>query len=127
MSGTPETAPKPTKVEVIKEASNYLRGTILEGLADDSTGAIAPDDTQLTKFHGIYQQDDRDLRKERRQQKLERAFYFMIRVRVPGGICTPAQKQHESVFSHFVDWIAGSIIGDGAQPNEIGGRVEPAD
>lgn len=91
MSGTPETAPKPTKVEVIKEASNYLRGTILEGLADDSTGAIAPDDTQLTKFHGIYQQDDRDLRKERRQQKLERAFYFMIRVRVPGGICSPAQ------------------------------------
>ena len=91
MSGTPETAPKPTKAEVIKEASHYLRGTILDGLADESTGAIAPDDTQLAKFHGIYQQDDRDLRKERRQQKLERAFYFMVRVRVPGGICTPAQ------------------------------------
>lgn len=91
MSGTPETTPKPSKSEVIKEASHYLRGTILEGLADDSTGAIAPDDTQVAKFHGIYQQDDRDLRRERRQQKLERAFYFMVRIRVPGGICLPAQ------------------------------------
>ena len=91
MSGTPETTPKLSKVEVIKAASHYLRGTILDGLADDSTGAIAPDDTQLSKFHGIYQQDDRDLRRERRQQKLERAFSFMVRVCVPGGICTPAQ------------------------------------
>ena len=79
------------KNEGIKVASDNLRGTILEGLADESTGAISDDDTQLTKFHGIYQQDDRDLRKERRQQKLEKAFSFMIRVRVPGGVCTPQQ------------------------------------
>ena len=75
--------------EAIKENSNYLRGTILEGLADTSTGAISDTDTQLTKFHGIYQQDDRDLRSERRKAKQEKAFSF--RVRVPGGVCTPAQ------------------------------------
>lgn len=82
---------KLSKNEHLKEASHFLRGTILEGLADVSTGAISDDDTQLTKFHGIYQQDDRDVRNERRRQKLEKAFIFMIRVRVPGGVCTPHQ------------------------------------
>lgn len=86
-----EAAPKLAKNEGLKEVSNYLRGTILEGLADVSTGAISDDDGQLTKFHGIYQQDDRDIRNERRKQKLEKAFSFMIRVRVPGGVATPAQ------------------------------------
>ncbi len=77
--------------ESIKTASNFLRGTILEGLANLTTGALAEDDTQLTKFHGIYQQDDRDIRAERRKKKLEKAFSFMIRVRVPGGVCTAEQ------------------------------------
>ena len=86
-----EEPPKRSKVEGIKEASDFLRGTILEGLADTSTGAIANDDTQLTKFHGIYQQDDRDLRVQRRKEKREKAFSFMIRVRVPAGVCTPQQ------------------------------------
>ena len=80
-----------SKNEGIKDASNYLRGTVLEGLADTSTGAISADDQQLTKFHGIYQQDDRDQRKERRKAKIEKAFSFMIRVRVPGGVSTSAQ------------------------------------
>ena len=78
-------------VEHIKKRSNYLRGTIVESLADPLTGALAEDDTQLTKFHGFYQQDDRDLRAERARRKLEPAYSFMIRVRVPGGITTPAQ------------------------------------
>ncbi|MDA7915900.1 NADPH-dependent assimilatory sulfite reductase hemoprotein subunit [Verrucomicrobia bacterium] len=82
---------KVAKNENIKDASNYLRGTILDGLADQSTGSLVADDTQLTKFHGIYQQDDRDLRKERRRNKLEAAYSFMIRVRVPGGVCSPKQ------------------------------------
>lgn len=93
-SGTvapPPVAKEPSKNEGIKEASHYLRGTILEGLADTSTGAISEDDSQLLKFHGSYLQDDRDLRNQRRQQKLEKAFIFMIRVAVPGGVCTPAQ------------------------------------
>jgi sulfite reductase (NADPH) hemoprotein beta-component len=80
-----------SKNEHIKEASRYLRGTIADGLAEAVTGAIAEDDAQLTKFHGTYLQDDRDLRPERRKKKLEQAYAFMVRVRVPGGVCTPAQ------------------------------------
>eukprot|EP01134_Creolimax_fragrantissima_P004557 CFRG4557T1 len=85
--------PAPPKVtdDDIKVGSNYLRGTILEGLADESTGALCETDTKLTKFHGIYQQDDRDLREERKAQGLEKAFSFMIRVRVPGGVSTADQ------------------------------------
>jgi len=78
-------------VEKIKSASRLLRGTLAEGLADGVTGSIAEDDTQLIKFHGSYQQDDRDLREERRVQKLEPAFSFMIRTRLPGGVCSSAQ------------------------------------
>ncbi len=77
--------------ETLKAQSNYLRGTIVQSLADRITGSVAEPDTKLLKFHGIYQQDDRDLREERRQQKLEPAWQFMIRVRLAGGVCTPAQ------------------------------------
>jgi sulfite reductase (NADPH) hemoprotein beta-component len=77
--------------ERIKEASAYLRGTLAEGLARAETGAIVEDDQQLVKFHGMYLQDDRDLRPERTRKKLEKAFSFMVRLRVPGGVCTPAQ------------------------------------
>ncbi|MBK1827174.1 NADPH-dependent assimilatory sulfite reductase hemoprotein subunit [Haloferula rosea] len=77
--------------EGIKIRSNYLRGTIAEGLADLSTGSLSEDDQQLLKFHGSYQQDDRDLRAGRRKHKLEKAFSFMIRIRVPGGVATPKQ------------------------------------
>lgn len=83
--------PRLTPVEHIKEQSRYLRGTIVESLDNQVTGSVAPEDTHLLKFHGTYQQDDRDVRNERERQKLEPAFEFMIRVRVPGGIATPAQ------------------------------------
>lgn len=88
---TNESTTELTSVEGIKQRSNYLRGTIIESLADVATGALAEDDTQLSKFHGFYQQDDRDIRNERLRQKLEPSYSFMIRVRVPGGIATPAQ------------------------------------
>ncbi|MEM9226489.1 MAG: NADPH-dependent assimilatory sulfite reductase hemoprotein subunit, partial [Verrucomicrobiota bacterium] len=91
MSVSVEKEAKLAKNEGLKTESNFLRGTILEGLADMSTGALSDDDTQLTKFHGIYQQDDRDIRAERRKKKLEKAFSFMVRVRVPGGVCTAQQ------------------------------------
>jgi len=81
----------PSKVEGLKEASNYLRGTLAASLQDRSTGAISDDDTTVSKFHGIYQQDHRDQRNERKKAGLEKAFIFMIRVRVPGGVCTPEQ------------------------------------
>ena len=77
--------------EGIKTRSNYLRGTIAEGLADLSTGSMVEDDQQLLKFHGTYQQDDRDLRAGRRKHKLEKAYSFMIRIRVPGGVATSQQ------------------------------------
>jgi sulfite reductase (NADPH) hemoprotein beta-component len=78
-------------VERIKRDSRLLRGTLVDSLADPLTGAIREDDTVLIKFHGSYQQDDRDVRDERRRQKLEPAYSFMIRTRLPGGVCTPAQ------------------------------------
>ena len=77
--------------ERIKEASDYLRGTLAEGLRDEITGAIVEDDQQLVKFHGMYLQDDRDLRAERSRKKMEKAFSFMIRVRISGGVLTPPQ------------------------------------
>ncbi len=84
--------PKPlSKVEDLKEASNYLRGTLIASLEDRSTGAISNDDTNISKFHGIYQQDNRDQRIERKRAGLEKAFIFMIRIRVAGGVCTPEQ------------------------------------
>src|SRR3974390_3736151 len=77
--------------ERIKEASDYLRGTLTDGLRQEITGAISEDDAQLVKFHGMYLQDDRDLRPERTRKKMEKAFAFMIRVRVPGGVLSTAQ------------------------------------
>ena len=71
--------------EGIKTRSNFLRGTITDGLQNEITGALAADDTQVTKFHGFYQQDDRDIRAERKEQKLEPLYTFMLRARVPGG------------------------------------------
>jgi sulfite reductase (NADPH) hemoprotein beta-component len=81
----------PSPVEVIKKASRGLRGTLVESLADPLTGAIRESDTQLIKFHGSYMQDDRDLRAEREHQKLEPAYSFMIRTRLPGGVVSPKQ------------------------------------
>ncbi|KRE90594.1 sulfite reductase [Frateuria sp. Soil773] len=84
-------AAKLSELEYIKENSRQLRGSIAEGLADTVTGSIAEADTKLLKFHGSYQQDDRDLREERRKQKLEPLYAFMLRARLPGGVVTPAQ------------------------------------
>lgn len=82
---------KLSEVEIIKDKSDYLRGTLEQSLQNPLTGALYPDDTNLIKFHGSYQQTDRDLDSERKTQKLEPLYSLMIRVRVPGGIATPAQ------------------------------------
>jgi sulfite reductase (NADPH) hemoprotein beta-component len=83
--------PALSELEYIKDQSRQLRGSIADGLADPVTGAIGEADTKLIKFHGSYQQDDRDLREERRRQKLEPLYSFMLRARLPGGVVTPAQ------------------------------------
>ena len=77
--------------ERLKFDSDYLRGTIAVDLLDRITGGVTFESNKLMKFHGIYQQDDRDIRDERRRQKLEPALTFMVRVRLPGGVCTPEQ------------------------------------
>ena len=78
-------------VEDIKAGSGRLRGTLLQSLANPVTGALADADQVLIKYHGSYQQDDRDLRDERRLARLEPDYSFMIRTRTPGGVVTPAQ------------------------------------
>lgn len=83
--------PDKSAIERIKETSDGLRGTIRESLQDEITGAIREDDQALIKFHGMYQQDDRDRREERAAKKLERLYSFMIRLRLPGGFLTPEQ------------------------------------
>lgn len=90
VEGLPE-EPAPLTNEDMKIQSNFLRGTIVEGLNDTTTGAISAPDQQLTKFHGTYMQDDRDLRDERKAQGLEPAYSFMIRCRLDGGVSTPRQ------------------------------------
>ena len=101
VEGLPE-EPPPITNEDIKIQSNFLRGTIAEGLEDTSTGAIAASDQQLTKFHGTYMQDDRDLRDERKAQGLEPAYAFMIRCRLNGGVATPSQwLQMDAISSSY--------------------------
>lgn len=81
----------PSDVEVIKEQSNYLRGSLAETMKGPISAGIPDDDNRLMKFHGSYLQDDRDLRNERQRQKLEPAYQFMVRVRTPAGVATPQQ------------------------------------
>jgi sulfite reductase (NADPH) hemoprotein beta-component len=87
---SPNSAPH-SDVEHIKQRSNYLRGSLTETLEDRITGSIPEDDNRLMKHHGSYMQDDRDLRNERKKQKLEPAYQFMLRVRAAGGVVTPQQ------------------------------------
>ena len=77
--------------ERMKAESNFLRGTIAEDLKDRITGGFTPDNSQLIRVHGMYQQDDRDIRAERQKQKLEPLHNVMLRARMPGGIISPTQ------------------------------------
>lgn len=82
---------QPSKVENAKTAGNFLRGTIDNVLNDQAADHFDHDDLQLLKFHGTYQQDDRDLRKERRAAGLDKAYSFMLRITLPGGRMTADQ------------------------------------
>ncbi|QZY91164.1 assimilatory sulfite reductase (NADPH) hemoprotein subunit [Pantoea dispersa] len=82
---------KLSDAERLKKQSNYLRGTILEDLDNGLTGGFTGDNFLLIRFHGMYQQDDRDIRAERAAQKLEPRHAMMLRCRLPGGIITPTQ------------------------------------
>ncbi|WP_187488676.1 assimilatory sulfite reductase (NADPH) hemoprotein subunit [Duffyella gerundensis] len=82
---------KLSDAERLKKESNYLRGTIVEDLDNGLTGGFTGDNFLLIRFHGMYQQDDRDIRAERAEQKLEPRHAMMLRCRLPGGIITPTQ------------------------------------
>lgn len=77
--------------EGLKAESHFLRGHIAQDVADTSTGSISEESNQLCKFHGLYIQDDRDLRNQLKKEGKEKAFGFMLRVRLPGGTATPQQ------------------------------------
>ena len=82
---------KPSKVELVKIAGAYLKGTLAEEVADANTPQIGEVAATLLKFHGSYQQDDRDKRQVLRKEGKDKAFDFMVRTRIPGGKLTAAQ------------------------------------
>jgi sulfite reductase (ferredoxin) len=94
------TDPKRSAVELIKENSRQLRGTVAEELGQ-ATDHLNDQNKQLLKFHGSYQQDDRDARKDRRREGGGKSYMFMVRCRIPGGRVTPEQYL-------ALDGIAGS-------------------
>ncbi len=85
MIPTTNTHPKPSANERLKESDPTLAGTIAATLGDASADRFSADDSYFLKFHGIYQQDDRDLRKSGKE------FSFMVRCRIPGGVLRPEQ------------------------------------
>ncbi|HEY8902568.1 MAG TPA: NADPH-dependent assimilatory sulfite reductase hemoprotein subunit [Chthoniobacterales bacterium] len=91
MSVQTEVAKPLSANEGLKADSNFLRGHIAQDVADMSTGGISETSNQLCKFHGLYIQDDRDLRNQLKKEGKEKAFGFMLRVRLPGGKATPQQ------------------------------------
>ena len=93
--------------EKIKVESRGLRGTLKESLHDEHTAAVREDDQFVIKFHGMYQQDDRDARERRAKKKLDRLYSFMIRLRLPGGVLTAQQ------------WLATHDIANGHSTGTI--------
>ena len=90
MSADAKTIKGPSANEGIKADSRLLRGSIAEDIADGATGGISETNSQLTKFHGLYLQDDRDQRVALKKTGKEKAYGFMLRVRLPGGRATAA-------------------------------------
>ncbi len=103
MSNTKKLSP----TEDIKRKSIGLRGTLKESLSDEITGSLREDDQSLIKFHGMYQQDDRDRRGERAAKKLERLYSFMVRLRLPGGFLTAQQWE---LLHHIAGTHATGVI-----------------
>jgi sulfite reductase (NADPH) hemoprotein beta-component len=110
--------------ERLKRESNFLRGTIEQDLQDPLTGGFNGDNFQLIRFHGMYQQDDRDIRAERAQQKLEPLHNVMLRARMPGGIITPTQWLAIDAFAHD-HTLYGSIRLTTRQTFQFHGVLKP--
>jgi sulfite reductase (NADPH) hemoprotein beta-component len=108
----------------LKKESKLLRGTITQDLADDVTGGFTADNFQLIRFHGMYQQDDRDIRAERTKQKLEPLHNVMLRARLPGGVITPKQWIEIDKFAQDYS-IYGSIRLTTRQTFQFHGVLKP--
>src|SRR5688572_27555759 len=78
----PET--KRSQVETLKETSDFLRGNVVAELASDADH-VSKDSYNLLKFHGTYQQEDRDARKRRDRAGIGKHYVFMVRCKMPGG------------------------------------------
>lgn len=115
---------KPSENERIKSQSNFLRGTIADDLNDTVTGGFTSDNFQLIRFHGMYQQDDRDIRAERAKQKLEPLHNVMLRARLPGGVITPEQWLTIDKFAHDYS-MYGSIRLTTRQTFQFHGVLKP--
>jgi sulfite reductase (ferredoxin) len=84
-------------VEQIKGESRALRGTIHETL-DGAGTHFSEDEATILKFHGTYQQDDRDQRAKRKQENVDKAWMFMVRSKLPGGALSAEQYlQHDHI------------------------------
>lgn len=118
------TEQKLSGIEKIKTQSNGLRGTLVESLQDEITGAIREDDQAVIKFHGMYQQDDRDRREERAEKKLDRLYSFMIRLRLPGGFLTA--KQWEATHHIAGEYSTGVVKITSRQTIQLHGLVKSA-
>lgn len=110
--------------EKIKQKSNFLRGTISENLDNNLTGGFSIDNAQLIRFHGMYQQDDRDVRVERMNQKLEPLINMMLRCRLPGGVITTKQWLDIDKFSEE-NTLYGTIRLTTRQTFQLHGLLKP--
>lgn len=110
--------------ERIKKNSNFLRGTIAQNLDNNLTGGFEPDNAQLIRFHGMYQQDDRDVRIERMHQKLEPLMNMMLRCRLPGGVITSKQWLAIDKFSNQ-NTLYGTIRLTTRQTFQLHGLLKP--
>ncbi len=90
MESSGSSGPKPSKVEAIKIASQYLHTFIADEARNGQTH-FSEDAATVLKFHGSYQQDDRDVRTQMKREQKEKAYQFMVRVRMPGGKLTADQ------------------------------------
>ena len=100
----------PSPVEKIKDESHGLRGKIQETIESEATH-LSEDDATLIKFHGSYQQDDRDLRVKRKQEGLDKAWSFMVRTKCPGGDITAEQLQELMAGGLELATLEGSLGG----------------
>src|SRR6266436_6040902 len=96
-----EAPAKLTRNEGLKTGNPLLTGTIAQTLADASAERFSDDDYEFLKFHGIYQQDDRD------QRKIAKHYMFMVRGRLPGGIVKP---EHYLVFDRLATQYGNNTL-----------------